>query len=199
VHFDLSQTIDEAVTDNRQKIQCTAIFFWEMERRQEMKTGSSRALLAIALAAASVTGLAHDKGDHDQSDKDKDKGKVVLRTDKIYPPIGPYSQMVAYGKLIYFSGFIALNKAGDAIEGATIEEQTKRVLDYIGAGLESQGLSFDDVISSTVYMQDLNEFAAMNRVYAGYFRRDPPARSTIQVARLPRDAKIEIAIIAGRR
>jgi reactive intermediate/imine deaminase len=172
-----------------------------MERRQEMKTGSSRALLAIALAAASVTGLAHDKGDHDQSDKDKDKdkGKVVLRTDKIYPPIGPYSQMVAYGKLIYFSGFIALNKTGDAIEGATIEEQTKRVLDYIGAGLESQGLSFDDVISSTVYMQDLNEFAAMNRVYAGYFRRDPPARSTIQVARLPRDAKIEIAIIAGRR
>src|SRR6476620_121167 len=113
-----------------------------MERRQKMKTGTSKALLAIALAAASVTGLAHDKGDHDKSDKDKDKGKVVLRTDKIYPPIGPYSQMVAYGKLIYFSGFIALNKAGDAIEGATIEEQTKRVLDYIGAGLESQGLSF---------------------------------------------------------
>jgi reactive intermediate/imine deaminase len=107
--------------------------------------------------------------------------------------------MVAYGNLIYFSGFIALNKTGDAIEGSTIEEQTKRVLDYIGAGLESQGLSFDDVISSTVYMQDLNEFAAMNRVYAGYFRRDPPARSTVQVARLPRDAKIEISIIAGRR
>jgi reactive intermediate/imine deaminase len=168
-----------------------------MERRQEMKTGTSKALLALALAAASVTGLANDKSERDHSDKDK--GKVVLRTDKIYPPIGPYSQMVAYGNLIYFSGFIALNKTGDALEGTTIEEQTRRVLDYIGAGLESQGLGYDDVLSVTVYMKDLNEFAAMNQVYAGYFRRDPPARSTIQAARLPRDAKIEISIVAGRR
>jgi reactive intermediate/imine deaminase len=126
-------------------------------------------------------------------------GKVVLRTDRIYPPIGPYSQMVGYGKLIYFSGIISLNQAGTAIEGATIEEQTRRVLEYIGAGLESQGLSYDDVLSSTVYMQDLNEFAAMNGVYAQFFTKDPPARATLQVARLPRDAKIEIAVIAGRR
>jgi reactive intermediate/imine deaminase len=126
-------------------------------------------------------------------------GKVVLKTDKIYPPIGPYSQMVGYGNLIYFSGLIALNKAGTAIEGATIEEQTKLVLDYIGAGLESQGLTYDDVLSSTVYMKDLNEFTAMNGVYGQYFKKDPPVRSTIEVARLPRDAKIEIAIVAGRR
>ena len=125
--------------------------------------------------------------------------KVVLRTDQIYPPIGPYSQMIGYGKHIYFSGIIALNREGTAIEGATIEEQTKRALDYIGAGLASQGLSFDDVLSSTVYMQDLNEFAGMNAVYAQYFTKDPPARATLQVARLPRDAKIEIAVIAGRR
>ena len=64
--------------------------------------------------------------------------------------------------------------------------------------MESQGLTFDDVLSVTVYMKDLNEFAAMNRIYAGYFRRDPPARTTIEAARLPRDAKIEISIIAGR-
>jgi reactive intermediate/imine deaminase len=126
-------------------------------------------------------------------------GKVVLRTDKIYPPIGPYSQMVGYGNLIHFSGLISLNQAGTAIEGATIEEQTRRVLDYVGAGLASQGLSYDDVLSSTVYMKDLNEFAAMNAVYAAYFKKDPPARATIEVARLPRDAKIEIAIVAGRR
>lgn len=125
--------------------------------------------------------------------------KVVLRTDQIYPPIGPYSQMIVYGNHIYFSGIIALNRAGTALEGATIEEQTKRVLDYIGAGLASQGLSYEDVLSSTVYMQDLNEFAGMNAVYAQYFTKDPPARATIQVARLPRDAKIEIAVIAGRR
>jgi reactive intermediate/imine deaminase len=125
--------------------------------------------------------------------------KVVLTTDKIYPAIGPYSQMIGYGNLIYFSGLISLNKEGTAIEGATIEEQTRHVLDYIGAGLASQGLTYDDVLSSTVYMKDLNEFAAMNSVYAEYFKKDPPARATVQVARIPRDAKIEIAIIAGRR
>jgi reactive intermediate/imine deaminase len=125
--------------------------------------------------------------------------KVVLSTDKIYPAIGPYSQMVGYGNLIYVSGIISLNKTGTAIEGATIEEQTKHVLDYIGAGLASQGLGYDDVLNSTVYMKDLNEFAAMNGVYGQYFKKDPPARATIEVARLPRDAKIEIAVIAGRR
>jgi 2-iminobutanoate/2-iminopropanoate deaminase len=125
--------------------------------------------------------------------------KVVLSTDKIYPAIGPYSQMIGYGNLIYFSGLISLNQAGTAIEGVTTAEQTRRVLDYIGAGLQSQGLSYDDVLSSTVYMQDLNDFAAMNAVYGEYFKKDPPARSSIQVARLPRDAKIEIAVIAGRR
>jgi 2-iminobutanoate/2-iminopropanoate deaminase len=126
-------------------------------------------------------------------------GKVVLSTDKIYPAIGPYSQMVGHGKLIYFSGVIPLNQAGTAIEGTTIEEQTHKVLGYIGAELASQGLGFEDVLTSTVYMQDLNEFAAMNRVYGEYFKKDPPARATLQVARLPRDAKIEIAIIAARR
>ena len=126
-------------------------------------------------------------------------GKVVLRTDKIYPPIGPYSQMVGYGKLIYFSGLIALNREGTALQGATIEEQTRVVMEYIGAGLQSQGLTYEDVLSSTVYLQDLNEFAGMNAVYGQYFQKDPPARSTIQVARIPRDAKVEIAVIAGRR
>jgi reactive intermediate/imine deaminase len=107
--------------------------------------------------------------------------------------------MVEYGKLVYFSGLISLNQPGTAIEGATIEEQTRRVLDYVGAGLASQGLSYDDVLSATVYMKDLNEFAAMNSGYAQYFKKDPPARATIEVARIPRDAKIEIAVIAGRR
>ncbi|ALK99444.1 endoribonuclease L-PSP [Massilia sp. WF1] len=125
--------------------------------------------------------------------------KMALSTDKIYPAIGPYSQMIGYGNLIYFSGLISLNKEGSAIEGATIEEQTRHVLDYVGAGLASQGLSYDDVLSSTVYMKDLNEFAAMNAVYGQYFKKDPPARATLEVARIPRDAKIEIAIIAGRK
>lgn len=146
------------------------------------------AIACVAGGACLTTGCATPGG-----------GKVVLSTDKIYPAIGPYSQMIAHGKLIYFSGVIALNQAGTAIEGATIEEQTHKVLGYIGAELASQGLGFEDVLNSTVYMQDLNEFAAMNRVYGEYFKNDPPARATLQVARLPRDARIEIAIIAARR
>lgn len=142
--------------------------------------------VAVAMAA---TGCAVPGG----------AGKVVLSTDQIYPAIGPYSQMIGHGKVIYFSGVIALNKAGTAIEGTTIEEQTRLVLDYIGAELASQGLTYEDVLTSTVYMKDLNEFAAMNAVYGQYFKKDPPARATLEVARLPRDAKIEIAVIAARR
>ena len=85
------------------------------------------------------------------------------------------------------------------MEGTTVEEQTRTVLNFIGAKLKSQGLSYEDVLSSSVYMKDLNEFAVMNRVYAEYFKLNPPARATVEVARLPRDVKIEIAVIAGRR
>jgi 2-iminobutanoate/2-iminopropanoate deaminase len=125
--------------------------------------------------------------------------KAILSTDKTYPAIGPYSQMVAYGNVIYLSGAIPLNKSGTAVEGTTIEEQTRLVLDYIGAQLGSQGLAFDDVLMSTVYMKDLNDFAVMNRIYGEYFKKNPPARATVEVARLPRDVKIEIAVVAARR
>jgi reactive intermediate/imine deaminase len=168
-----------------------------------MKTGTLKTVLVLALVATSGAGMAHDRdgGRHcgmGECNHPGSRGKTVLTTDKIYAPIGPYSQMVAYGNLVFFSGIGPLNLAGTAIQGSTIEEQTKVVLDYIKAGLESQGMSMDDVLSVTVYMKDLNEFAAMNRVYAGYFRHDPPARATIEAARLPRDAKVEISVIAGR-
>lgn len=126
-------------------------------------------------------------------------GKVVLSTDQTYPAIGPYSQMIGHGKLIWFSGVIALNREGTALVGTTTEEQTRATLENIGLQLRSQGLDFADVVSATVYMKDLNDFAAMNRVYAEYFREAPPVRATVEVARIPRDARIEIAIVAARR
>ena len=153
---------------------------------QKLMTMAGFVAVAMAAAGCAVPGGAGG-------------GKVVLSTDQIYPAIGPYSQMIGHGKVIYFSGVIALNRAGTAIEGTTIEEQTRLVLDYIGAELASQGLTYEDVLTSTVYMKDLNEFAAMNAVYGQYFKKDPPARATLEVARLPRDAKIEIAVIAARR
>lgn len=125
--------------------------------------------------------------------------REVLSTQQIYPAIGPYSQMVAHGGTLYFSGVLPLNATGNAVVGTTIEEQTRTVLDFIGAKLKSQGLGYEDILSSSVYMKDLNEFAAMNKVYGEYFRTNAPARATVEVARLPRDVKIEIAVIVGRR
>jgi len=106
--------------------------------------------------------------------------------------------MVEHSGTIYLSGVLPLNLEGNAIQGNTIEEQTKAVLEHIGAKLKSQGLTHNDVLMSTVYMKNLNDFASMNRVYGEYFKTNPPARATVQVARLPRDVLIEIAVIAKR-
>lgn len=125
--------------------------------------------------------------------------REVLSTTQVPPAIGPYSQMVAHGSTIYFSGMLPLNAQGTAIQGTTIEEQTRTVLEHIGAQLKSQGLSYEDVLSTSVFMKDLNEFAAMNKVYGEYFKTAAPARATVEVARLPRDVKIEISAIVGRR
>lgn len=110
--------------------------------------------------------------------------------------IGPYSQAVVSGGLAFLSGQIPLDPAtGQMVEGG-IAVQTARVLENIRAVLEACGSSFDQVLKTTVYLQDLREFAAMNEVYARYFPTAPPARSTVEAARLPRDARIEIDLIA---
>lgn len=125
-------------------------------------------------------------------------GKTIHTTTDVYPAIGPYSQMVQTGNLYFLAGVIPLNKAGNATQGTTIEEQTKLVLDYIGAKLKAQGMTHDNVVMSTVYLKNLNDFAAMNRVYAEYFKTAPPGRATVEVARLPRDVLVEIAVIASK-
>ena len=125
-------------------------------------------------------------------------GKTIHTTTDVYPAIGPYSQMVQTGNLYFLAGVIPLNKAGNAIQGTTIDEQTKLVLDYIGAKLKAQGMTHDNVVMSTVYLKNLNDFAAMNRVYGEYFKIAPPGRATVEVARLPRDVLVEIAVIASK-
>ena len=124
--------------------------------------------------------------------------KQIHSTTDVYPAIGPYSQMVQAGNLYFLAGVIPLNKEGNAVQGKTIEEQTRLVLDYIGATLKSQGMSFDNVVMSNVYMKDLNEFGAMNKVYAEYFKSGAPARETIAVKELPRGVHLEISCIAAR-
>lgn len=122
--------------------------------------------------------------------------KQEIKTDQAPQAIGPYSQGILTEAFIFVSGQIHLNpKTGEMVSGS-IKEQTKQVLENIKAVLEAAGSSLDHVVKTTVFLQDMNDFSQMNEVYASYFRPPYPARSTIQVARLPRDAKIEIEAIA---
>ncbi|HMP89127.1 MAG TPA: RidA family protein [Kiritimatiellia bacterium] len=123
--------------------------------------------------------------------------KNPILTEKAAPPIGPYSQAIkANGNFLFTSGQIPLDAAGQLVEGG-ISEQTHAVFSNIKAILDKAGAGFDDVIKTTVFLLDMNEFAAMNEIYKSYFNGPtPPARSTIQVARLPKDARVEIEVIA---
>jgi 2-iminobutanoate/2-iminopropanoate deaminase len=111
--------------------------------------------------------------------------------------IGPYSQAVKAGQLLFLSGQVPLDPvSGQMIEG-DIAAQTRRVFENLGAVLEAGGRSFADVVRTTVFLADMNDFAAMNEVYGQYFKEPYPARATVQVARLPKDARVEIDLIAS--
>ena len=121
----------------------------------------------------------------------------IIATEKAPRAIGPYSQAVAHNGLLYLSGQIPLDPAtGQLIEG-DIAAQTERVLENLKAVLEAAGSSLGRVLKTTVYLKDLGEFARMNEVYGRYFPENPPARATVEVARLPRDARVEIEAVAA--
>jgi 2-iminobutanoate/2-iminopropanoate deaminase len=123
-------------------------------------------------------------------------GKVIA-TPTAPNAIGPYSQAIRAGKTLYLAGQIAIDpKTNQVMSNGTIEEQTRRVLDNLSAVLAADGLTMDHVVTTTVFLKDLNDFEKMNGVYATYFKNAPPARATIEVARIPRDVKVEISAIA---
>jgi 2-iminobutanoate/2-iminopropanoate deaminase len=122
----------------------------------------------------------------------------VISTPQAPEAIGPYSQAVAAGDLLFLSGQLPIDpETGDLKADASIEEQTALVISNLRAVLEAAGMTLDHVVSTQVFMQDLNEFSRMNAVYAKHFTGNP-ARATVEVARLPLDVKIEIAAIAVR-
>ena len=122
--------------------------------------------------------------------------KTAISSPNAPKAIGPYSPAVRAGHMVFLSGQVPMDPAtGNLIEG-DIAAQTRRVFDNIGALLGAAGLSFADVVRTTVFLADMNDFAAMNQVYATYFAEPYPARSTVQVARLPKDARVEIDLIA---
>ena len=123
--------------------------------------------------------------------------KHVIRPAKAAPPVGPYSQGVRVGDLLFCSGQIPIDPANpSAAIAGDIRAQTQRALQNIKVLLDDQGLAFGNVVKSTVFLTNLADFAAMNEVYAQYFVADFPARSTVQVAALPRGASVEIEVIA---
>jgi 2-iminobutanoate/2-iminopropanoate deaminase len=150
-----------------------------------MRNSVSCTILALAIAT-SGGGLSAQEA-----------GKKVISTPTAPNALGPYSQAIRVGKTLYVSGEIAIDpKTNQVMSNGTIDDQTRRVLDNINAILAADGLTMGHVVSTTVFLTDINEFDRMNQVYATYFKAAPPARATVQVARLARDVKIEISAIA---
>jgi len=152
-----------------------------MKRREALATLSCLAFLGPD--AFSLTG-------------GKDKMKQEVKTEKAPKAIGPYSQAIIANGFVFASGQIALDPVSGELNTGTIEEQTRLVLKNLGAVLEAAGSSYEKVVKASVFLQDMNDFTRMNQVYAEFFKAPFPARAAVQVARLPRDVKVEIEAIA---
>ena len=125
--------------------------------------------------------------------------KKVIQTDKAPKAIGPYSQAIQAGNMIFLSGQIPIDPKTGELTGGGIRQQTQQVLENIKGLLESQRLGMEDVIKVTIFLKDMGNFNQVNEVYAAYFSSSPPARSTVEVAKLSRNVEIEIEAIALTR
>ncbi len=124
--------------------------------------------------------------------------KKIIRTDKAPKPVGPYSQAVEVDGFVFCSGQIAIDPSTDQLYNGPIEEQTKQVMENIKGVLEAAGLTFDDVVKTTILLTNMSDFNTVNEVYGRYFSAEPPARSTFAVAALPKGVNVEIEVIAKR-
>src|SRR5688572_23301004 len=122
--------------------------------------------------------------------------KKIVKTDKAPGAIGPYSQAVIANGFVFASGQIPLDPATNQLIDGDITAQTHRVMQNLAGLLTAAGSSIDKAVKTTVFLADMNDFGKMNEVYAGYFKESPPARSTVQAARLPKDVRIEVDIVA---
>lgn len=123
--------------------------------------------------------------------------KKVVHTSSAPAPIGPYSQAIKFGNLLIVSGQVAIDPASGQFQTGGVKEQTRLVMQNLKAILTAEGLSFADVLKCSIFIKDMNDFPVINEIYGGYFDKDPPARETVEVARLPKDALVEISLIAG--
>ena len=124
--------------------------------------------------------------------------KEIIFSKEVPAPIGPYSQAVRVGNTYYFSGMIALDAETGKMVGTDASSQAKKAMENIGALLAAKGLNYSNIVKTSIFLKDMDDFAAVNEVYGSYFEKDFPARETVQVARLPKDAMVEITIIAAQ-
>jgi 2-iminobutanoate/2-iminopropanoate deaminase len=124
--------------------------------------------------------------------------KTIVATADAPAAIGPYSQAVRLGGLLFVSGQIPLDPGTGQMVAGGIEEQTRRVMENVKAIVAAAGLTLADALKATCFLKDMGEFARFNAVYAEYFGDRPPARETVEVARLPRDARVEVSLICGK-
>ena len=122
--------------------------------------------------------------------------KKIVKTDKAPAPVGPYNQAIISGDFIFTAGQIALDPESGELEGADIKLQTERVIQNMKAVLEEAGSELSKVVKTTVFLKNMDDFMAMNEVYARYFSDEAPARSAVEVSRLPKDVLVEIECIA---
>lgn len=122
--------------------------------------------------------------------------KKVVNTSNAPAPIGPYNQAIIVGDSVFLSGTIAMDLKSKQLIKTNIKEETKIVMDYIEAILKEAGCTFDNVVKTTIFLNDINNFVHVNEVYSSYFKKDYPARATIQAGRLPKDANVEISLEA---
>lgn len=122
--------------------------------------------------------------------------KKIVFSENAPKPIGPYSQAVQAGNMLFVSGQIAIDPVSGQMINADIKTETRQVMDNIKAILQSAGADFARVVKCSIFVKDLNDFGALNEAYGEYFTSDPPARETVEVSRLPKDVKVEISCIA---
>lgn len=152
-----------------------------MKRREILIALSAAAVLSPKIISASIR---------------SEEMKKEVKTDKAPQAIGPYSQGIVANGFVFCSGQIPIVPQTGQLSPGGIEDQARQVLKNVSAVLEAAGTSLDNVVKATVFLQDMNDFAAMNKVYAEFFKTPFPARAAVQVARLPRDVKVEIEVIA---
>lgn len=133
-----------------------------------------------------------------ECNKSEKMNKPIVQTTHAPAAIGPYSQAVWAGDLLYTSGQVALIPESGDMDNATIEAETHRVMKNLGAILTEAGLTYNHIVKATIFIKDMNDFAKINEIYSSYLSKPYPARETVEVARLPKDARIEVSVVAKK-